>query len=71
MKPALPKNTHNMKIMKVILPGAITSPNQHLDNNFDLYVISHFEKEIKKKERNFIYVSSRSSAGALIGDTVN
>ena len=27
-------------------------------------------KKIKKK-RNFIEVSSRSSAGALIGDTVN
>ena len=25
----------------------------------------------KGKERNFIQVSSRSSAGALIGDTVN
>ena len=28
-------------------------------------------KERKGKERNFIEVSSRSSAGALIGDTVN
>ena len=28
-------------------------------------------KEKEKKERSFISVSSRSSAGALIGETVN
>ena len=50
------------------------SPEEHEEGlpKFEILGENEFlEKGKKKKERNFIYVSSRSSAEALIGDTVN
>ena len=44
-------------------------PSEHIPGSSKSYEFQG--KERRGKERNFISVSSHSSAGALIGDTVN
>ena len=45
--------------------------NKSILKVFGVCTVSAFVVSYKGKERNFIPVSSRSSAGALIGDTIN